>query len=195
MQEPLTTKHFPMKVFLLAIDATSLSYLKENIGALPNIGRLLRTGRVLRPASASRLLNASVWQSFASGSPAGDLGHYFPLQWDPAAMRFRQMKQDARLDFEPFWNELAAKGVKTIVFDATTIPVHATDPGIQVVDWNTQCNVSAQTNREDILRHLRRRFGGRPIKDEIPVKKSRRMLDRFRDDLINSVRTKTDAIL
>jgi predicted AlkP superfamily phosphohydrolase/phosphomutase len=184
-----------MKVFLLGIDATSLSYLKDNAGALPNLGRLLRTGRILRPTSAAKLLNASIWQSFASGLPAGELGHYFPLQWDPSAMRFRQMKQDPRLDFEPFWNELAAKGVKTIVFDATSVPVHAGDPGIQVVDWNAQCNVPAETNRDDILRHLKRRFGSRPIKDEIPVKKSRRMLARFRDDLINSVRMKTDAIL
>ena len=35
-------------------------------------------------------------------------------------MRFRPMKHDNRLDFEPFWNALAAKGVKTIVFDATS---------------------------------------------------------------------------
>jgi predicted AlkP superfamily phosphohydrolase/phosphomutase len=195
MQESLSPKHSPMKVFLLGIDATSLSYLEGNLGALPNIERLLRTGRVLRPASAATLLNASIWQSFASGLPAGELGHYFPLQWDPSAMRFRQIKQDARLDFEPFWNELAAKGIKTIVFDATSVPVHANDPGIQVVDWNTQCNVSAETNRDDILRQLKRRFGSRPIRDEIPVKKSRRMLARFRDDLIASVRTKTDAIL
>ena len=195
MQETLTPKHSPMKVFLLAIDATSLSYLEENVGALPNIGRLLRTGRVLRPTSAARLLNASLWQSFASGLPAGELGHYFPLQWDPSAMRFRQLKQDPRLDFGPFWNELAAKGVKTIVFDATSVPVHATDPGVQVIDWNTQCNVPAKTNRQDILRHLKLHFGSKPIKDEIPVKKSRKMLARFRDDLINSVRMKTDAIL
>ena len=69
------------------------------------------------------------------------------------------------------------------------------DPGIQVIDWNTQCNVPVATNREDILRQLKRRFGSRPISDEIPVKKSRRTLTRYRDDLIKSVRSKTDAII
>ena len=69
--------------------------------------------------------------------------------------------------------------MKTIVFDATSVPVHATDPGIQIIDWNTQCNVAGATNREDILRRLKRQFGSRPIKDEIPVKKSRKTLARF----------------
>ena len=195
MQTTRTSKNSPVKVFLLGIDATSLGYLQENIAALPNFGRLLRSGLVLKPASPASLLNASLWQSFASGLPAGELGHYFPLQWDPSAMCFRQMKGDDRLDFEPFWNDLAEDGVKTIVFDATSTPVRGTAPGIQVIDWNTQCNVPVRTNREDILRQLRRRFGSRPIKDEIPVKKSRRTLTHYRDDLINSVRMKTDAIL
>jgi predicted AlkP superfamily phosphohydrolase/phosphomutase len=185
----------PVKVFLLAIDATSLAYLEENIAALPNLGRLLRGGRVVKPASAATLLNASLWQTFASGLPAGETGHYFPLQWDPSAMRFLQMKDDERLDFKPFWNELADRGVETIVFDITSVPVGSNDAGIQIIDWNGQCNVPARTNREDILRQLRRRFGTRPIKDEIPVKKSRRMLTHFRDDMINSVRKKSDAIL
>ena len=195
MQTTKTAKKSAVKVFLLGIDATSLDYLQENIAALPHLGQLLRDGRVLRPTSSAELLNASVWQTFASGLPAGELGHYFPLQWDPSAMRFRALKHDNRLDFEPFWNALAANGVKTIVFDATSTPVRHTDPGIQVIDWNTQCNVPVRTNRDDILRQLKRRFGSRPIKDEIPVKKSRRTLTRYRDDLVKSVRLKTDAIL
>jgi predicted AlkP superfamily phosphohydrolase/phosphomutase len=184
-----------LKVFLLGLDATSLGYLQENISALPNFRPLLQNGRVLKPSSPATLFNASVWQTFASGLPAGELGHYFPLQWDPSAMRFYPMKHDHRLDFEPFWNALAGNGVKTIVFDATSIPVHAGAPGIQVVDWNTQCTGEVMTNREDIVRQLKRRFGSRPIKDEIPVKKSRRTLVRFRDDLIKSVRLKADAII
>ena len=110
-------------------------------------------------------------------------------------MRFRPMKNDPRLDFEPFWNELAAKGVKSIIFDVTSIPMRSDAPGIQIIDWNTQCNVTPKTNRADILRQVRRQFGAKPIKDEIPVKKSRRMLTQFRDDLIESLRLKTDAII
>ena len=195
MQITRTQTASGFKVFLLEIDATSLGYLQENIAALPNFDRLLRSGRVVKPTSAATLFNASLWQTFASGLPAGELGHYFPLQWDPSAMRFRPMKHDTRLDFEPFWNALAANGLKTIVFDASSTPVHAAAPGIQVIDWNTQCNVPVRTNREDILRQLKRRFGSKPINDEIPVKKSRRILTQHRDDLIRSVRLKTDAIL
>ena len=104
MQITRTQTASGFKVFLLEIDATSLVYLQENIAALPNFDRLLRNGRVVKPTSAATLFNASLWQTFASGLPAGELGHYFPLQWDPSAMRFRPMKHDTRLDFEPFWN-------------------------------------------------------------------------------------------
>src|SRR5262245_6060226 len=145
----MRTRNSAFKVFLLGIDATSLSYLEENIDALPNFSRLLRNGRVLRPDSAAWLLNATVWQSLASGLAPGELGHYFPLQWDPAAMRFRAMKDDPRLDFEPFWNELATKGVKTIIFDVTSAPMRSDAPGIQIIDWNTQCNGTPKTNRAD----------------------------------------------
>ena len=94
MQTTKITKKSAVKVFLLGIDATSIGYLQENIAALPHLGQLLRNGRVLKPTSSAALLNATVWQTFASGLPAGELGHYFPLQWDPSAMRFRAMKND-----------------------------------------------------------------------------------------------------
>ena len=143
---------------MLGLDATSSSYLQENIAELPNFDRLLRNGRVLKPTSPATLLNATVWQTFASGLPPGELGHYFPMQWDPSGMRFRPMKHDDRPDFEPFWNALADNGVKTIVFDATSVPVRSTAPGIQAIDWNTQCNVPVRSNRQDVLRQLKRRF-------------------------------------
>ena len=150
-----TPANSALKVFVLGLDATSLSYLQENIAELPSFDPLLRNGRVLKPTSPATLLNATVWQTFASGLPPGELGHYFPMQWDPSGIRFRPMKHDERLDFEPFWNALADNGVKMIAFGATSVPVRSTASGIQVIDWNTQCNVPVRTNREDVLRQLK----------------------------------------
>ena len=82
----------PRKMFLLALDATPISFLQENISALPNIGSLLRHGRYVKTGSPTNLLSASAWQTFASGLMPGEQGHYFPLQWDPPTMRFIPMK-------------------------------------------------------------------------------------------------------
>ena len=136
-----TPANSALKVFVLGLDATSLSYLQENIAELPNFDRLLRNGRVLKPTSPATLLNATVWQMFASGLPPGELGHYFPMQWDPSAMRFRPMQHDERLDFEPFWNALADNGVKTIVFDAHLRPRKKHRPGhpSHRLEYSVQC--------------------------------------------------------
>ena len=196
MQTTKNTKKSAVKVFLLGIDATSLGYLQENIAALPHLGRLLRNGRVLRPTSSAELLNATAMADICLRIACGRIGSLFPSAVGPIgnAVSCNEERQ-AGLISSPSGMTLAANGIKTIVFDATSVPVRHTDPGIQVIDWNTQCNVPVATNREDILRQLKRRFGSRPIRDEIPVKKSRRTLTRYRDDLIKSVRLKTDAII
>src|SRR6476659_6452347 len=134
------------KVFLLVLDATPITFLQENISTLANIGALLRNGRVVKTRSSADLFSASAWQTFASGLMPGEQGHYFPLQWDPPTMRFIPMKTD-RLVFRPFWDDLARGGVETIVFDATAVSLKDDAPGIQVVNWNTQCNFAASSNR------------------------------------------------
>lgn len=181
------------KAFLLVLDATPLEFLRENLSVLPHIRSLMTGGRVLEQATTASRFSAGVWQTFVSGTLPGEHGHYFPMQWDAPAMRFRPIKGNA-LRFEPFWDGLARNGVETIVFDAMSAPV--TDvPSIQILDWNTQCNFAARTNRPDLLKHIRRSFGSKPIGDEIVVKKSRRALAKMRDDLIRSARLKTEAIL
>ena len=181
------------KLFLLAVDATDLQFVQSNLSSLPNFKQLFNRGRLIETKSSANLLSASPWTTFSSGMMPGEHGHYFPLQWDASAMRFYQVKGNA-LAFEPFWNGLASKGVKTIVFDAMSVPVDPTAPGIQVVNWNTQCNFTPTSNRQDVLRQLKQKFGRKPIGDEIAVRKSRKVLTRHRDKLIKSVRKKSDAI-
>jgi predicted AlkP superfamily phosphohydrolase/phosphomutase len=184
----------PRRMFLLALDATPISFLQEHISALPNIGSLLRHGHLVNTLSPTNLFSAGGWQTFASGLMPGDQGHYFPLQWDPCTMRFIPIKGD-RLVFRPFWDDLARGGVETIVFDATSVSLTDDAPGIQVINWNTQSNFAASSNRHEILKHIKHSFGKKPIGDEIAVKKSRHTLGKVRDQLIKSAKLKTDAIL
>jgi len=75
------------------------------------------------------------------------------------------------------------------------IPSGKKVPGIEIIDWNTQCNFPARANCQDILREVKRRFGKKPIGPEIAVRKSRKVLSRQRDSLIESVKRKTEAVL
>jgi len=182
------------KVFLLALDATPLKFLQDNISALPNIRSLLQSGHLLEPKTPADRFSAATWQTFGSGLLPGEQGHYFPLQWDPMGMKFMPIKGNT-LPFEPFWDDLGRGGIETIVFDAMSIPLTDDAPGIQIINWNTQCNFAASSNRPDALKYIKRNFGEKPIGDEIAVKKSRRALAKLRDHLIKSVKLKTDAIL
>ena len=184
----------PRKVFLLALDSTPLSLLQENISVLPNIAALLRNGRTIQTESPADLVSGGPWQTFASGLMPGEQGHYFPMQWDPSAMRFIPIKEDG-LPFEPFWDTLEREGVKTVVFDAMAVPLNTDAPGVQLINWNTQCNFAASSNRPELLKYIKRKFGNKPIGPEIAVKKSRRALAKVRDQLIKSAKLKTDAML
>ena len=186
--------NYSRKIVLLALDSTPLSLLKENISVLPNIGALFRNGIHFETQSPANLVSAGVWQTFASGLMPGEQGHYFPMQWEPSGMRFIPVKQDT-LRFEPFWDRLARDGVKTVVFDAMGVPLNPDAQGVQVINWNTQCNFAASSNRPDVLKHIKTHFGHKPIGDEIAVKKSRRALGKLRDHLITSIKAKTEAML
>jgi predicted AlkP superfamily phosphohydrolase/phosphomutase len=183
----------PRKIFLLALDSTPLAFLRDNASALPNVTTLLKGGQLLNPKSSANRFSASPWPTFASGLMPGEHGHYFPLQWDPADMRFIPVKGKV-LEFQPFWDVLSREGVEIIVFDAMSVPL--TDaPGIQLLNWNSQSNFPPCSNRPEILRYIRKNFGKKPIGDEIAVKKSRSTLAKLRDRLIKSTKLKTDAIL
>ena len=181
------------KLFLLGIDSTNLDYLLQNRTSLPNINKLIERGKSFRPESVANIFSAGVWPTFSSGVMPGEHGHYFPMQWDARSMRFIQIKNGA-LPFEPFWNELASEGVRTVVFDAMSVPDPAGAPGIQIINWNTQCNFPPLSNNPEMLKQVIKKYGKKPIGDEVAVKKSRKILVRHRDKLIESVRKKGDAI-
>ena len=176
------------KVFLLGLDSTSFPFIKENLGALPTLRELLRQGHVVETENEAPLFTASDYATFASGSQAGGHGYYFPMQWDPPAMKFRRVGGEWP-GFEPFWHDFARDGIDTVVFDAVDVPLAPNALGIQITEWNTQESIAADSNPPGLLRELERRFGRRPIGEEIRIKKSRRTLEQMRDTLIRSLRT------
>lgn len=186
------------RMMMIGIDSTSRSFVERNSNRLPILSRILNEGRARDLHSSAEFASASVWPTFVSGEDPGHHGHYFPLQFDPEEMRYRNMHRGQwarRFDIVPFWYSFARRGVKTIVLDAGSVNPAKDVPGIEVVNWNYQSTSNAFSTPPEVLSELRKRFGTRPIGPEIPVHKSARHARQLRDSMIESVRLKADAII
>ena len=89
------------RVLLLGLDSLDIDYVQARIESLPNLRRLFDEGVVRRLDSPGNVMSASVWPTFYTGTLPGEHGQYFPMQWDPAAMRLRHVSSDW-IDCEPF---------------------------------------------------------------------------------------------
>jgi predicted AlkP superfamily phosphohydrolase/phosphomutase len=185
------------KVLAICIDSMSLDYIRPHLDRLPAFRRLIETGAYSDLATSADPLTASIWASFATGDNPGVHGHYYPFQWDPDAMCFDRVARRAwwkRLGYEPFWHDLARKGVAAVAFDPGT--THAGEaPLTEIVNWAYQSTGAASASDPALLAEIRRRFGRRPIGKEVPVPKTLAHSRRMRDDLIASIEAKAAATL
>lgn len=175
----------------------NFDYIRPHLDRLPAFRHLLETGAFSKLSTSADPLTASVWESFATGEGPGAHGHYFPFQWDPDAMRFERTARPnwrTRLGFEPFWHDLARRGVVTVALDPGT--THAGEGLLtEVVNWSYQSTGAASASDPALLAEIRRRFGRRPIGKEVPVPKTLAQSRRMRDDLVVSIKAKADAAL
>ncbi len=186
------------RVIAICIDAMSLDCVRPHLDRLPALKSLLENGSVRTLSSPAKRLTASVWATFATGEAPGAHGHYYPFQWDAEAMKFARTASPQwreRLDYVPFWHDLARRGVQTIAFDAGTTNDASKSPHTEIINWCYQSSGAASATTPALLAELRRRFGHRPIGKEVPVPKTLAHGRRLRDDLIRSIDQKADATL
>ncbi|MGZ5720610.1 MAG: alkaline phosphatase family protein [Burkholderiales bacterium] len=178
------------KVMMIGLDAGSLDFIEASLSSLPNLRRAVENGvrRRLRSRS-SELLPAAAWPTLYTGTPPGDHGFYYPMQWDPNSMSLRPVADS--LYCEPFWYELERRGHRVVALDVPETWPSRLQRGIEVTDWGAHDALSEFSARPaDLAAEIRRRFGKHPIGREIPVRKTIRQLAQMRDDLIKGVRRK-----
>jgi predicted AlkP superfamily phosphohydrolase/phosphomutase len=183
---------------MLELDSLSLSFIQQHVDQLPVFGRLLDAGDAVQTGTTADIASASVWPTFASGELPGVHGHYFPFQWHAGEMRFyRDYAPDWRgaLDYEPFWYELARRGVACMVLDAVQSSPNPNPPCLEINDWSAQSSGHAVATDRQLLAELQRRFGRRPIGMEVTVTKSRRLAQSLQRRAIASLQRKADAII
>jgi len=185
-------------MLMIELDAVSLPFVRAHLDRLPNFRRLLQDGAVLETESPGHIASASVWPTFMSGLPPGHHGHYFPFQWHAEHMAFSRTNKKRwsnAIDFEPFWYDIARRGIACMVLDPTQILPHADVPCLEIVNWSTQSTGRAFASEPVVLKQLRRRFGRRPIGKEVQVAKTRPMTEAIRRRAIQALKKKTDALI
>jgi len=178
------------RVIMIGLDAASLEVIEHSRASLPALGRLLDTGTARRFRSRSaNLLPASVWPTFYTGTPPGQHGVYYPLQWDAASMSLKPTVD--LLHCEPFWVALEERGCDVIAVDVPVTWRSRLRRGIEVTDWATHEAIQGfAVQPASLAREIRREVGGREIGPEIPVRKSRAQLTDLRGEVLASIARK-----
>jgi predicted AlkP superfamily phosphohydrolase/phosphomutase len=186
------------RVVMLGFDALSLPFVRAHLDDLPTFKSLLARGTLIQPETTASYFTASLWPTFASCQTVGEHGQYFPFQWDAKNLRHRRPAEPAwqeEFAFEPFWHPVARRGIDCTVLDIGFVLNNETAPCRQITNWSVQDTGAAATSDPALLAELRRRFGYRPIGKEVPVAKTRSHSRKIRNDLIKSLKCKTEAIL
>ncbi len=182
------------KVMMIGLDAASLDFILASLPSLPNLRRALDTGVLRRLRSrTSELLPAACWPTLYTGEPPGEHGVYYHLQWDPAAMRLRQISD--WLYCEPFWYELERRGLRVVTLDVPMSWPSRLTQGIEVTDWGTHDRMTDfHASVPGLAADIRRKFGNYPMGPEVPVRKTQGQLARMRDEIIEGVRRRAELI-
>ena len=178
------------RLLMIGVDAADIEFIEAAADALPNLSRVLGTGTRFDLDSTADVLTGSVWPTFYTGTMPGSHGVYHPIQWDPAAMRTRRVREDW-LYCEPFWCELERQGESVVAFDVPFTFPSRLRRGIEVVSWGTHEHLGPfSCNRPELGRELRRRFGTHPMGHDTPVPRSRRHTETIPRRLARGARSK-----
>jgi predicted AlkP superfamily phosphohydrolase/phosphomutase len=187
-------KQSNQKTVMLGLDAGDLAFIQSHISSLPGLRRIFEIGKLSKLKTTSDLLTGSVWPTFYTGTLPGEHGIYHHLQWDPDAMQIRRVAEDW-LYSEPFWYDLARRGIKVTVADVPMVFPSRLQTGIEVVNWGSHDQLGPfHCNRPDITNSIRRQFGAHPMGPEIPVAKSESQLNLIRQNLIAGAQRKGELI-
>jgi predicted AlkP superfamily phosphohydrolase/phosphomutase len=183
---------------MLGIDAMSLRFARAHLDHLPALRSLLKQGVAITPETPGAHFSGSPWASFASGKDVGECGIYFPFQWDARRQKLSRHRDAAwreKFEFDPFWYEFARAGISCTVLDAGCVLNSRNAPCCQIANWSYQETAWAEASDSASLAEIQRRFGRRPIGRDVPVPKKSALCNKIRDQLIDAIARKSDAIL
>jgi predicted AlkP superfamily phosphohydrolase/phosphomutase len=175
------------RVLLIGLDSLDIDYVEPRLGSLPNLKRLFDGGVVRRLDSPGNVMSASVWPTFSTGTTPGGHGQYFPIQWDPDAMKLRHVESNW-FESEPFWRTLARQGLAVTTLDVQMAFPNRTPAGLEIINWGADVFGGFHCNQPEVAREIERRFGTNVLGPDVPVDKSARRLERIRRTILEGAR-------
>ena len=174
------------KVVVIGLDSVDVDYVRDHLAELPSLRRLFDEGVVRRLDSPANVMSGSVWPTFYTGSPPGEHGQYFPMQWDARRMHLRHVAPDW-IDCEPFWRPLAREGLPVTTLDVQCVFPNRTADGVEVVNWGVEAFGGFHCNHRELAGEIARRFGHDGMRFDAPVDKTPARLASMRRRLLASV--------
>lgn len=177
---------------MIGIDAGDLDFIRSSLNTLPRLRQLFTDGVFFKLGSTAETLTSSVWPTFSTGTLPGDHGAYYPMQWDPSANTLRRVTPDW-IYYEPFWYELARQGKRVAVLDVPFSLPSRLGQGVEILNWGSQeCLGPFSSNRPELAREVRKRFGKHPMGNEIPVQESTARLELSSRNLVSGAQRKSE---
>lgn len=178
------------KVLMIGIDAGDVEWIESHLAELPRFRQLFGESPPVRIRSTADTLTSSVWPTFSTGTLPGEHGAYYPMQWDPDRQMLRRVT-DEWLYYEPFWYELAREGRNVTILDAPFCHPSRLEQGVEVLNWGSQeCLGPYHSNRPELAREIKQRFGLHPMGAEIPVAQTAQKLQQIRGNLVAGAQRK-----
>lgn len=177
---------------MIGIDAGDIDFIRSSLHRLPRLRQLFTNGVLFELGSTAETLTSSVWPTFSTGTLPGEHGAYYPMQWDPSANTLRRVTPDW-IYYEPFWYEIARHGKRVTVLDVPFSHPSRLGQGVEVLNWGSQeCLGPFSSNRPELAREIRRRFGKHPMGSEIPVQESTARLELNSKNLVSGAGLKSE---
>lgn len=181
-------------VLVIALDAAEYSLIERlsQEGKLPNISKLRQASSNAILRSVTEWFVAGPWPCFHTGQQPAEHGIYHYLPWNPKKMVCESIAPE-KFSVEPFWRDLQARGIDTVIVDAPMVHPPPTDgTGIEICGW---CTHDVLTDPWVYPAPLREELAGNGY-EGIKIVESQRPIDRKEfDRLVADLNQSTSRIL
>lgn len=174
---------------LIGLDAAEIQVVETLMaeGRLPNLASLRAQGAWGRVRSEPPGFLSLVWPSFFNGTKIGQHGWYYSKMWRPEHMRL-EYADPTWLKQSPFWEDLAARGLRMAIVDAPySMGAPADFDGVYINGWQCHDDFGRHVYPPGLWKELAERFGRPKLQPEWFGPQNGQTLNRLRTEMLESI--------
>lgn len=184
-----------MSVLAVSLDSTDHRLVSDWIaaGELPVLAALLERGSRAGLDSPGDLMPESVWPTLATGCNPGSHGHYNFRCIMPGT--YEQVHAPGRSYRRSFWELLAERGRRVLLFDVPYADILGDDRVTQVLGWGQRGAIFRGSWPQGLIEELNARHGAHANWLDEGYDRSLRAERRFLDTALAMTERRTEAML